>query len=130
MAEVITYHRFHVMKRYWFLKHHLVKRPNKKGFKESDEYLMLEKYQILQSQNIHNINLHYSSKQILTIQKLAMVNSHSSYTTYKFEVREMIFIAQARIWIDLQRIVIPGEEGEKTHNRCAILYSMNHYHIS
>lgn len=42
-----------------------------------------------------------------------MVNSHSSYSTYKLEIREMIFIAQSRVWVDLQSIIISEVEGSR-----------------
>lgn len=46
-----------------------------------------------------------------------MVNSHSSHTTYKLEIREMILIAKSRVRIDLQSIVISEVEGESREEK-------------
>lgn len=42
-----------------------------------------------------------------TIQQLAVVDGHPRYTPDEFEVGEMIFVAEARVWVDLQREVVP-----------------------
>lgn len=58
-----------------------------------------------------------------------MVNSHSSYTTYKLEIREMIFIAKSRVWIDLQSIVISEVEGgsrEEKEKQNVVLLEQSH----
>lgn len=46
-----------------------------------------------------------------------MVNSHSSHTTYKLEIRQMILIAKSRVGIDLQSIVISEVEGESREEK-------------
>lgn len=52
-----------------------------------------------------------TSKQVcsvmLTIQQLAVINCHPSHTTDEFEVREVIFVTQARVWIYLEGVIIP-----------------------
>jgi len=58
-----------------------------------------------------------------------MVNSHSSYTTYKLEIRQMIFIAKSRVWIDLQSIVISEVEGgsrEEKEKQNIVLSEQSH----
>lgn len=59
-----------------------------------------------------------------------MVNSHSSHTTYKLEIREMIFIAKTRVRIDLQSIVISEElkegTGKRKKNKNVVLLNQSH----
>jgi len=51
-----------------------------------------------------------------------VVNSHSCYSTYKLEIREMIFIAQSRVWVDLQSIVISEAEGSRRKETKTIFF--------
>ena len=45
-----------------------------------------------------------------TIKQFPMVHSHSSQPTNELEVRQMLFVTQARIWVNLERVIITANE--------------------
>lgn len=106
LVLMLTYHRFHITKSYWLLKHHLVKRTNEKTFEKNKTWVTKGK----QNKTPKPILVGRVSAgcQVLTIQELPMIDSHPSHTANELEVWEMVFIAQPRIWIDLQSVVIPA----------------------
>ncbi len=45
-----------------------------------------------------------------TIQKFPMEHGHPSNPSDEFEVAQVILVTETREWIDLKRVVIPGEK--------------------
>jgi len=59
------------------------------------------------------LHLNRNSKEIVqtrTIKQLSMVHSHSSQSTYKLEVGQMLFVAQAGVWVNLERVIITANK--------------------
>lgn len=45
-----------------------------------------------------------------TINEFAMIHSHATHTAYKLEVRQVVFVGQARLRVDLQGVVITARQ--------------------
>ena len=43
-----------------------------------------------------------------------MIDGHAHDSTYEPEVLQMMFITEARVWVDLESVVVTGGRGEIT----------------
>lgn len=54
------------------------------------------------------VGIYIGLDRLLTIQKLPVINGHSSHPANELKIRQVVLITQTRVGVDLQGVVVPA----------------------